>query len=243
MSRVHRLLKESELFSFDNLMPEQSGRPALCYLCGQLLVEPTNDDHVPPKLFFAPSIRRAENLSQLLTIRVHESCNSTFRLDEEYFVYSLVPFALSSHAGRELYKHIREKFRREQNRPLAGQILGEVEPRPAGLVLPGGKVIKRFNPNRIERVIWKIVRGLFFHHYNKTLPEKLELRWTLTGPDDGPPPEHFQVFTGNHPSYGKYPGALAYQFDAYPELTPTGHYWALMFWDSIIITVGFSHSV
>jgi cyanuric acid amidohydrolase len=31
------------------------------------------DDHVPPKLFFAPSIRRAENLSQLLTIRVHKS--------------------------------------------------------------------------------------------------------------------------------------------------------------------------
>jgi hypothetical protein len=45
------------------------------------------------------------------------------------------------------------------------------------------------------------------------------------------------------PSYGKYPGVLAYQFDAYPEITPTGHYWALMFWDSIIITLVFHHSV
>ena len=32
-------------------------------------------------------------------------------------------------------------------------------------------------------------------------------------------------------------GVFAYQFDAYPETTPTGHYWALMFWDKIIITV------
>ena len=224
-------------------MPEQSDAPALCYLCGQPLVEPINDDHVPPRLFFAPSIRRALNLSQLLTIRVHKSCNTSFRLDEEYFVYSLVPLALRSDAGRELYKHIREKFRRMQNRPLIAQILREFEPRPSGLVLPDGKVIKRFNPNRIERVIWKLVRGLFFHHHKKTLPEELKLTWTLTGPDDGPPPEHFQAFTGNHPSYGQYPGALDYQFEAYPEMTPTGHYWALLFWDSIIVTVAFSHSV
>jgi hypothetical protein len=224
-------------------MPKQSPVPAVCYLCGQLLVKPTNDDHVPPQSFFAPSIRKALQPLQLLTIRVHEACNTSFQLDEQYFIYSLTPLALGSVAGKELYKHIREKFRRMKNRPLIRQILGEFEPRPAGLVLPGGKVVKRFDSNRIERVIWKIVRGLFFHHHNKTLPEKLGLTWTLTGPDDGPPPDHFQNFTANNPAFGKYPGVFAYQFDAYPETTPTGHYWTLLFWYRIIITVAFGHTV
>jgi hypothetical protein len=75
------------------------------------------------------------------------------------------------------------------------------------------------------------------------LPQKLKLTWTITGPDDGPPPELFQIFTSNHPSHGKYPGVLAYQFDSYPEVTPNGHYWASMFWDKIIITVAFGQTV
>lgn len=221
---------------------KEPGTPAVCYLCDQLLVEPTNDDHLPPKSFFAPSIRKAENLSQLLTIPVHKDCNTSFRLDEEYFAYSLIPFALGSYAGNELYKHLREKFRRMKNRPLIGRILGEFEARPSGLVLPGGNVVKRFDPKRIERVIWKIVRGLYFHHHGKTLPQKLKLTWTFTGPEDGPPPEHFQNFIFNHPLHGKYPGVMAYRFDDYPEITPNGHYWALLFWDRIIITVSFVHT-
>ena len=224
-------------------MTDPPAASTICYLCAQPLVEPTDVDHVPAKCFFAPSIRRALNLSQLITIRVHRHCNHSFRLDEEYFLYSLVPLALGSTAANEAYKRIREKFRRMKNRPLVMQILKEFEPRPGGLALPGGKVLKRFDPNRIERVIWKIVRGLFFRHHGKTLPEKLELTWTFTGPDDGPPPQLFQIFDSNHPSYGDYPGVFAYQFDAYPEVTPNGHYWALMFWDKIIVTVAFAHTV
>jgi len=222
---------------------KEPGSPTVCYLCERLLVEPTNVDHVPPKSFFAPSVRKAEHPLQLLTLRVHEGCNTSLQLDEQYFVYSLTPFALGSYAGNELYKHMREKFRRMENRSLLKRILGEFEARPSGLILTNGKVIKRFDPNRIESVIWKILRGLFLHHYGKTLPQKLKLTWTFTGPDDGPPPEHFQNFTSNHPSYGKYPGVFDYQFDTYSEITPKGHYWALMFWDKIIITVAFSYTV
>lgn len=164
---------------------KEPGAPRVCYLCEQLLVEPTNDDHVPPQSFFAPSLRKAEHPLQLVTIRVHEGCSASFQLDEQYFIYSLTPLALGSWTGNEHYKHIREKFRRMKNRLLIGRILREFESRPSGLVLPGGKVVKRFDSNRIECVIWKIVRGLFFHHHGKTLPQKLKLTWTITGPDDG----------------------------------------------------------
>jgi hypothetical protein len=223
-------------------MPRSSDAPVICYLCGQPLVKPTNVDHVPPKSFFAPSIRKSLNLSELITIRVHRNCNESFRLDEEYFVYSLAPLALGSVAANEVYKHIRDKLKRLENRPLFAKILGEFEPPPAGIVFPGGKLIKRFDSNRIERVIWKIVRGLFFHRHGKVLPQTLNLTWTFTGPEDGPPPIHFQIFTGDHPAHGKYPTVFDYQFDSYPEADPTGHYWALLFWEKIIITVAFGHT-
>jgi hypothetical protein len=42
------------------------------------------------------------------------------------------------------------------------------------------------------------------------------------------------VFTGDHPTYGKYPGVFDYQFDFYPGSDPIGHYWALLLWEKII---------
>jgi hypothetical protein len=157
-----------------------------------------------------------------------------------HYVYILESLAVPGHFYIGSTDNLRQRLRQHQADVDA---LKEFEPRTGGLVLPGGKVLKRFNPNRIERVIWKIVRGLFFRHHGKTLPEKLELTWTFTGPDDGPPPKEFQMFTANHPSYGDYPGVFAYQFDAYPEVTPTVHYWTLLFWDKIIITAAFGHTV
>jgi len=41
---------------------------------------------------------------------------------------------------------------------------------PNGLFLPFGKVIKRFDSERIERLIWKITRGLNFHHHPRFGP-------------------------------------------------------------------------
>jgi hypothetical protein len=75
------------------------------------------------------------------------------------------PLALGSYAGNELYKHIREKCRRTKNVALVRNVLGEFEPRPSGLVLLGNKAVKRFDLDRVQRFIWKIVRGLYFYHY------------------------------------------------------------------------------
>ena len=41
---------------------------------------------------------------------------------------------------------------------------------PSGLVLPGNKVVKRFQGKRLTRIAWKIVRGLNFHHHDVVLP-------------------------------------------------------------------------
>jgi hypothetical protein len=64
--------------------------PSHCYLCGKHLTAPINVDHVPPKLFFPEELRKGLNL---LTIPAHVACNEAWRMDEEYFIHTLLPFA------------------------------------------------------------------------------------------------------------------------------------------------------
>ena len=37
-----------------------------CYLCGEALSAPINRDHVPPRRFFAPELRKQFNLAELI---------------------------------------------------------------------------------------------------------------------------------------------------------------------------------
>lgn len=213
--------------------------PNLCYLCGQSLTGPISDDHAPMKQLFAPEVRKEHNPSKLLTIPVHDRCNKSYQLDEDYFVHSLMPFAPGSYSGKALYQKVLRDYRGGKNIKLVGKVLSEFEPRPSGLVLPGNKVVKRFEGKRISRIAWKIVRGLYFYHHNEVLPADLTTWVSLTSPGEIPP-EHFRVFMSlpdNEP-HGEYPGVFDYRFQRFTE-TQDVHYWALLIWDRIIITVIF----
>ena len=207
----------------------------ICYLCGKSLAGAIDLDHVPMRQIHAPDVRRTHNL-QLLTIPVHGHCNKQFQRDEDYFVHTIMPFARGSYAGDAIYQRTLEQFRNGRNSGLVHRVLQEFEPRPSGLVLPVNKVVKRLDGARISRVAWKIVRGLYFHHNNAVLPATAALWVSLTPPGDVPP-EHFLHFVGlpDNPSHGRYPGIFDYKFQMFPE----GHYWALLFWDRIIMTVIF----
>ncbi len=154
--------------------------PEKCYLCGRLLCAPTSVDHVPPKQLFAPAIREAHDL-QLLTIPVHADCNKAYQYDEDYFVHTLMPFAPKSYAGRAIYNDVLQKFRGGRKVGLTRGVLEEFEPMPSGLILPADKVVKRFQGERISRIAWKIVRGLYFHHHGITLPEE-RVTWVSVTP-------------------------------------------------------------
>jgi hypothetical protein len=132
------------------------------------------------------SVRRAHNLSKLLTAEVHKECNKSYQSDEEYFVYTLLGFMRGSYAGNELYNHILAKYRRGEGIVLVKKVLSEFEPSPSGLVLPGNQIKKNFEGERIRRIAWKIVRGLYFHRTGKLFPGKLTVSATLTNPDEEP---------------------------------------------------------
>jgi hypothetical protein len=75
----------------------------ICYLCGKPLVPPTNDDHPIMRQLYAPELRRKYNNLQLLTLKVHVPCNTSYKQDEDYFVHTFMPFARGSEAGNAIY--------------------------------------------------------------------------------------------------------------------------------------------
>src|SRR5271154_5869971 len=121
----------------------QSVPPPICYLCNKPLGASSSVDHVPPKQLFAPELRK-NHLLQLLTIPTHAACNTSYQHDEDYFIHTLMPFARPTYAGRAIYNEVLKKFRAGKKVGLTRGVLNEFEPNPSGLVLPGGKVVKRF---------------------------------------------------------------------------------------------------
>jgi hypothetical protein len=126
-------------------------------------------DHVPMLQLFDSEIRKAHS-PNLLTIPVHDQCNKLYQCDEDYFVTALMPHARGSYTGNAIYKRALERYRGGRKVGLVRKVLADFDPRPGGLVLPGNQVVQRFDGDRLRCVAWKIVRGLYFHHQNKCLP-------------------------------------------------------------------------
>lgn len=123
----------------------------ICYLCGLRLGSDRTADHVPPKQVFPQAFRRTG--PQLVTLPAHRDCNEAFQRDEEYVVTTLAGFAAHSPAGRLLWRDIGSK-----SAGLVKRVLDEFDRRPGGLMLPPGKIVRRFDAGRVHRVMLKIAR-------------------------------------------------------------------------------------
>lgn len=65
-------------------------------------------------------------------------------------------------------------------------VIGEFERTWNGIWLPPGKIAKRFQPERVYRVLWKIVRGLTFHEAELIFPERHYTAWKIFTEEDPP---------------------------------------------------------
>jgi hypothetical protein len=208
----------------------------VCYLCGKSLAPPLSQDHVPPKQFYADAVRKKHN-PNLLTITVHEDCNLSYQLDEDYFVNTLAPLARGSSSGNALLHEIFQKYHSGKKLGLVHKVQQEFEQRPSGLVLPQGLIAKRIEGSRVHRVAWKVIRGLYFHHFDELLrldtPNGLKIV-----PPDQPPPKEFIIGLPDYPIRGRYPGVFDYKFAKFPEVH-NFNYWAMLLWDRVILIVTF----
>jgi hypothetical protein len=213
-------------------MKRSDNSTEICYLCGKKLIGVIDDDHVPPKQFYGSSIRGNHKLN-LLTIPTHKACNHAFKLDEEYFVYSFAPLIQDSYSGNAVLNDVKRRFNDGLFVPLAHKIRKEFDKSPSGLILPKGKILKRFEGKRIYRVVWKITRGLFYHKENRYLPEDTPSRFIdISGPWERP--SEYLSLINDVTSFGDYPGVFDYRYVQLPEVDGM-YYWALLLWDRIIV--------
>ena len=212
----------------------------ICYLCGKPHNGKFNRDHVPPKQLFAKELLRKHN-PNLFWLPTHEHCNKSFQHDEDYFVCSLMPFGLGSYSGDALRRKILNDCKKHKLQGhLLKRVLGEFERNPSGLILPQDTVIKRFDGDRILRVAWKIVRGLYFVHSDVFLPENSPKACELVLPGQEPPLPFF--YLSENPIYPQHPAVFDYRFRCFPEIH-NFNVWSLLLWDRLIVIVKFQHPI
>jgi hypothetical protein len=210
-----------------------------CYLCGKPLSEPTSADHVPPLMFFPKEMRREHNIDNLLTIPVHADCNLSYQFDEEYFVHTLLPMTKGSEAGDAHHARVAKKLKDGKNVALVNMVMDEFKHVVKGVHLPPTRVAKMIDHYRFHRVLWKIIRGLHYHHTGEILPPEWGMRYWVTAPYE-PPEEFFKMYaeSGRSAPQGDYPKIFSYFFDRFPEAWGM-HYWGFHLWDSMIVTAMF----
>ena len=214
----------------------------ICHLCGREIKSGLSNEHVPPKQFFLSRVRKNENLN-LITLPTHKKCNQKYQKDEEYF-FSLIGTmaAIESRFGSEIFYDLNKKFNRSQGRELLKRIRSQFEKRPSGIILPKDKIALRYEKGRINKVIWKILKGLYYVEYKQYLPDNISKKIELIQPGEKPP-DHFLLLLSNKRKRGKYNGIFDYKYMKIvgeAELSDKIlHYWAFLIWDRVIFTIMF----
>jgi hypothetical protein len=125
-------------------------------------------DHVPPKCLFPDP-----KPTNLITIPACKICNESSKLDDEYFRVCVLTNPDPSPIGWKIWDKKVIGSSLERSPPLRQRLLGdiiEVELRsPSGLIIGKAPGI-RFEKSRINHVIQRIIRGLYWHHHKKVLP-------------------------------------------------------------------------
>jgi hypothetical protein len=220
--------------------PTKETPASICYLCGLPIAKDSSVDHIPPKQFYAPELRARHNLSRLLTLPAHGACNKAFQSDEEYFAWSLGPLAAGTVAADALVRYQTAKFRAGGSQGLGRTVLSEFETRPSGLHLPPGVVVKRVQGERLVRVAWKIVRGLYHHENASSLPDDTPKTMEFVEP------ERARQLAGTNAVWelvkaqdprGSYGGIFEYKYLARDIEPGRLHCWGMLFWNKIMVFV------
>ena len=211
-----------------------------CYLCGQTLDPSTTREHVIDRQFF-PSKFRKTGKAKLFQLPAHMECNKSFQPDEDYFFMSLSPLAKNSAAGSLLWRDLAKRIKRKQNAGLTLLVRSEFSNTlPSGIILPSNKMLKKFDGKRIERVIWKITRGLFFKIYNQILSDNTPRYIRNIDPQQVQPENIQSIYNEvkNQIENGDHPGIFAFKYIKVPDVD-NFHVWAMLFWDHLIFLVMF----
>lgn len=204
-------------------MPKQK-RLVRCAFCGETA---TTRDHIPPK-----SIYPAPRPTDLITVPACVRCNEGSKLDDEYFRWLIATAATPSESAFAIIeKRIIPNFTK---RPA---LLHDVMSKSTcvDLFSQGGIYLDKshafnFDRHRIQNVIEKIVRGLYYHTQQSTLPKAASVSPFILNP--AIPPDYSNSLaslilhdTGN--------GIFSYRYHSDTN-APQDTFWFLMFYDQVL---------
>ena len=209
----------------------------ICYLCGRNIDKKNRTlDHVPPQQIFPSRIRKKFNLSKLVTLPTHRKCNEAFQADEVYFFNKIGMVDYKNPVLREVWYDIRRSAQKPESQRFNQMLLSQVREEaktPGGIIIPG-KVAIEYDDTRINRVLWKIVRGLFFIEFSRILPEDtIHIVTYFQGQNLGIDPESVVKILNivrNSDEHGQYKRIFAYKYVVNPEEKKCAA-WAVLFWD------------
>lgn len=204
---------------------KNSDNPMTCVYCGNK--QASTVDHVPPKCFF-PKPRP----SNLITVPACWRCNVALEKDEEFFLATFMfSEAGRTPAGKALWteKMSRVYFRgRGVGNTIRKRMKRVAITTPCGIYYREGFALD-IDYKRLENVVIKIVRGLYYHEYREALIKDIAVvcQW-LNTPSfiEGARP-HVE----NLPfAKTQWPGIFEYRFGR-SETAPENSLWLMQFFN------------
>jgi hypothetical protein len=206
----------------------------ICYICGQTLVGKINKDHVPMKQLYGKEYRRITN-PNLFCLPTHQKCNKSFQKDEEYFVYTFIPIARETPAGKYVAEDVKDRARSGEQRPLLHLVLKQFAESIKG-ASADMRMIK-IDGSRVWRVIWKIAKGLYYKEKQGYLSDDVPKYLSLYGPDDRIPDTLKDALTSLE-TRADYPPVFDYRYRQFPEVH-NAHLFLMTLWDTYLFEVVF----
>ena len=136
----------------------QRWRLRSCIYCGR---NSTTSEHVPPKLFLERPLP-----PNTITVPACRSCNESFSLDEQYFWVLLGQISPSPTMVEKVQPGGAIDRTLQRAPRLEDRLIRHIEPAADG----GANVFIHIEHSRLDRVLEKIARGLFFVRYGRVPP-------------------------------------------------------------------------
>jgi len=134
-----------------------------CVYCGE---QANTRDHVVPSSFFPKP-----KPDDLITVPSCYDCNNSYSDDEEYLrnILSIADLELDGKSKDIWIQKVKRGIRR--NNKLLKELSDSLKIRDAyyGDLYLGKRYTFKANMEKINRVIKKIIKGLFYHHYGRRL--------------------------------------------------------------------------
>jgi|SRR5271169_234198 len=193
-------------------------KPGKCVYCGEL--RELTRDHVPPRCLFSKP-----RPPDLVTVPCCDTCNRALSKHDEYFRIAVTTGIDREKFPKENADSVRaiNSLARPASRGFARLLLQNYKSNPSRL---------RFDAQRIEIVLYRITRGLFYHHREARLPEEIGFEFRLVDASlktnsDGR--ERLNRLGANLTTIGQ--GVFRYAFEPFEQPDPFGTVWLMRFYD------------